>query len=609
MRKYARPNGPPALRPLRTWLNDQWLSLTLVGTALLCLGLSGSLVFFSIPEAKREAQVNRDLQAEMSQVQILVAGEANDERGYLLTGDVTFLAEFADKQRQVAAQLGSARAHASAEVINLLENGLSAYRSFLSSHVEVTASFQGGDRRQATALALGPARADRKASQAAFAAAVDVAEREASAEAAREAELTTVSGAALIFVGFVLLLVAVEVARRVRTQHRSSALLRDSEHFRTLVDHLPAAVYAVDPAGVVLAWNRAASAMFGWNEAETVGQLLPFVSVEQQGAFAQLLREVAAGRQMDGLETTQQRRDGTPITVSVTTAPMRSNRGEVVATIGITVDVTEQRRVEAELERHRQSDRLLAAIVTASADAIIGISMDGTMVSWNAGAEEMFGYQASEVIGQSATILARRQDLMETRALLERVVTGHLVLGQEGIRVRKGGDEFPVAVTVSPVYAADECVVGVSAVLRDISDQKALEAALERRALHDDLTGLPNRALFIDRLALVLARSHRHPGTVAVLSVDIDQFKVINDSLGHSQGDRLLALMGERLTAAVRPGDTVGRLGGDEFVVLCEGLVGESEAVGIGDLSARWPPPPSSLRVSTTSSRSAQGLR
>ena len=126
-------------------------------------------------------------------------------------------------------------------------------------------------------------------------------------------------------------------------------------------------------------------------------------------------------------------------------------------------------------------------------------------------------------------------------------------------------------------------VEAVANVVGSAIDRIRTEQELNHQALHDPLTELPNRVLFGDRLTQALLRLQRVPGAVAVLFVDIDHFKVINDSLGHDHGDRLLVLMAERLLTAVRPGDTVARFGGDEFVILCENVVGEIEATGLGE--------------------------
>jgi diguanylate cyclase (GGDEF)-like protein/PAS domain S-box-containing protein len=545
--------------------------------------LSSSLVLGSIPHARKDASDTRDLQAELSKLQVLVSGEAIDERTYLLTGDVTVLTAFADKQREVESLLDQVSADDPPVVRTAMAEATVGYRSFLSSHAEVCRLFQSGDRIAATSLALGPGLRSLSAAQAAFATAAVNVVKESAAETAHDGALTDLASKALIALGLGLLVVAAEVTRRVRKQRLNAEALRDSEqHFRTLVDHVPAAVYAVDLDGVVLAWNPAATAMFGWTESEALGQVLPFVPADRSAEMAYLLGEAAAGRQLNGVETTRQRRDGTDIEVSIWTAPVLDDAGQVVGIIGITADITSRKQSEVELEGHRHSERHLAAIVSASADAIVSTSSDGNFTSWNDGAEVMFGYPASEVIGQPISLLSRPQDRSSQRALAERVFGGHAVVGEEGIRVRKDGTEFPVSLTLSPVVQTDDGRVGLSGIIRDITAQKDLEATLERRALHDELTGLPNRVLFVDRLRLALARLGRHPGVVAVLFVDIDQFKVINDSLGHEEGDRLLVLFGERLAGVVRPGDTVARFGGDEFAVLCEGLVNESEALEIG---------------------------
>jgi diguanylate cyclase (GGDEF)-like protein/PAS domain S-box-containing protein len=182
----------------------------------------------------------------------------------------------------------------------------------------------------------------------------------------------------------------------------------------------------------------------------------------------------------------------------------------------------------------------------------------------------MFGYPAAEVLGQPLSRFSPQPDQARQGKLIGLVVDGQSFTRVEGNMIRRDGSEFRVALTLTPVLVNGSGVVGVSAVMRDITDQEALEAALEQRVLHDHLTNLPNRLLFNDRLVHALYRASRGAARPAVLSLDIDGFKAINDGLGHASGNQALVEVGRRLRRAVRPMDTVARMGGDEFVVLVE---------------------------------------
>jgi diguanylate cyclase (GGDEF)-like protein len=159
---------------------------------------------------------------------------------------------------------------------------------------------------------------------------------------------------------------------------------------------------------------------------------------------------------------------------------------------------------------------------------------------------------------------------------------------------RKDGTSFPVEYTSTPILEDGE-IVGAVVTFRDITERKALEQQLHHQAFHDPLTGLPNRALFMDRLQHALTRANRRGNKVAVLFTDLDNFKVINDSLGHEVGDQLLVAVAERLKTCLRPEDTAARLGGDEFTILVEDIAGVGEGVQIAKRIAEILQPPFAL--------------
>lgn len=260
--------------------------------------------------------------------------------------------------------------------------------------------------------------------------------------------------------------------------------------------------------------------------------------------------------------------------------------GQLLRVTGTTADVTATRR---EVSARLRAERVLSRAVEASQDAFIGTGETGLVTDWNPAAEAMFGWFREEMMGQSfaARISAPGQSVLDELLSAPGSVPGPpggqagegAALRREVDVVSRDGRIFPAEVSVVRVDEAGSAVYQLF--VRDLSERKAFESQLVRNALYDPLTGLPNRALLVDRLAGAVRRLSRVAGLAAVLFVDVDRFKHVNDSLGHSGGDQFLVELARRLRSVLRPADTIARFGADEFVVLCESLEGEREAMAL----------------------------
>jgi diguanylate cyclase (GGDEF)-like protein/PAS domain S-box-containing protein len=224
----------------------------------------------------------------------------------------------------------------------------------------------------------------------------------------------------------------------------------------------------------------------------------------------------------------------------------------------------------------------MQAITRSLGEGVLALDEVGTVTFANPAAESLLGWRRGELVGRQIAESVDpegRDDSAPTPEWvhLPRLRAGETLRIDEHVVTRRDGSSLDVALTASPVVR-DGDVVGAVVVFRDVRDRKALERRLVHQAFHDPLTGLPNRALFLDRLEHARARSMRDGGTQAVLFLDVDRFKVINDSLGHRTGDQVLQSVASRLVGVLRPSDTVARFGGDEFTVLLEQVVDASEA-------------------------------
>lgn len=237
----------------------------------------------------------------------------------------------------------------------------------------------------------------------------------------------------------------------------------------------------------------------------------------------------------------------------------------------------------------RQSEAKARAVLEMAAEAIITADESGRVLSFNPAAEELFGYRSDEVLGRNLTALMPSPYVEEHDDYMRRYIeTGErriIGVGREVEGRRKDGSVFPMDITVSEVPTEEGRIF--TGFARDITMRKTFEEFLTHEASHDPLTGLPNRRMFEEVLGKAIARSGRSGAPLAVLFVDLDGFKGVNDTMGHAAGDRVLTATARRLAAAVRPGDVVARLGGDEFAVLCEDVGSGGNASNIAERIVR----------------------
>jgi diguanylate cyclase (GGDEF)-like protein/PAS domain S-box-containing protein len=213
-------------------------------------------------------------------------------------------------------------------------------------------------------------------------------------------------------------------------------------------------------------------------------------------------------------------------------------------------------------------DQRFRSIVEAATDAILSTSLDGVIESWNPGAAKLFGYSAEEAVGMHFLRLVPRDFRDQALRLLRRVAGGEQIDSVEAQRLGREGNVVDIALGLSPMRGPDGAVIGMAAVVRDISSAKQLEEQLRELALRDPLTGLYNRRQFETELVrqLALARRSGRPGVV--LMIDLDNFKIVNDTFGHEAGDELLRGVAAVLVQRLRTSDLIARVGGDEFAAI-----------------------------------------
>jgi diguanylate cyclase (GGDEF)-like protein/PAS domain S-box-containing protein len=355
---------------------------------------------------------------------------------------------------------------------------------------------------------------------------------------------------------------------------RGGALVDFVARYRELVGHLPVGVYRTTLDGAILEANQAIADMLGFPGPKALQK----VKVQDLYVRADDRREHLAAlerEQYGPAEYQLARRDGSTLWVRDYSRAVVDEAGVVRFYDGILVDITAEKRADEAL---RQSERDYRQLFESAHDAIlIFAAADEKILEANQRACELYGFAHAELVGMSLERLTKDVELGKAR-IRETLERGtHQAF--ETVHRRKDGAEMVIEVNAAAVE--HRSVAAILSINRDITGRRALEQAIRDMAFHDPLTGLPNRKLLSDRLELALAQARRGKRAMAVLFLDLDGFKAVNDGWGHAQGDALLRDVAGRLAGALRTGDTVARIGGDEFTVLIPELPHEEGAAEV----------------------------
>lgn len=490
-------------------------------------------------------------------------------------------------------------------------------------------------------------------------------------------------------VAMIFLSLTAVVAERKRTE---AALAQSEGRYSAVVETAHDAVITIDPSSKILYVNAAAERIFGYRVSEMMGQELTLLMPEHlrplhKMALGRYLETGKKHRAWDRIELRGRHKSGREIPLEISFGEYA--QGDTRLFVGVVRDITKRRQAE-------ESSRWLTTLVDSSADALIGKTLDGVVLSWNKGAEKIYGYSAKEMIGRPIAILVPPDLPDELPKILERIRGGEAIESYDTERIRKDGERINVSLTISPIRDATGAVRGATTVARDITasnraaeavrrnesflaqaqevggigswvsslgpdntlwwsretyiifgidegtpidndtffsavhpddrapiekaaqqaiemrqpysvdhrirlpdgserwvceradvifdavgrpvklvgvvqditDRKHVEQRIQRLAYVDALTGLPNRAALLQRLKDAIEEAHAKRQTLALLLINIKDFRDVNDTLGHENGDRFLVEVATRLRRALWDSDTIARLTGDEFAVL-----------------------------------------
>ncbi|HZW26536.1 MAG TPA: PAS domain S-box protein [Gallionella sp.] len=344
-------------------------------------------------------------------------------------------------------------------------------------------------------------------------------------------------------------------SRDITERKKAEALMRQHEKvIETAIDGF----WMTDLKGFLLEVNRAYADISGYSNEELVGMHISQLEANERPEDVRAHMEMIVARGHDRFETRHRRKDGSLVDIEVSVTFL----AEPECMFVFCRDISQRKRDE--------QDRQIAAVAFETRDAILITDADANIIRVNRSFEQITGYSAADVLGKNPRIMSSGRHDKEFYAEMWRSLKEDGAWTGEIWDKRKNGQVYPRWMTITAVRNEKNEITHYVGVFTDITERKRAEEEIRNLAFYDALTGLPNRRLLLERFRTALASSARRRHYGALLFLDMDRFKVLNDTLGHDYGDLMLIQVASRIRSCVREMDTVSRLGGDEFVVLVE---------------------------------------
>ncbi len=361
--------------------------------------------------------------------------------------------------------------------------------------------------------------------------------------------------------------IIVTIAREITVRKRFEQALRESEErFRLTFELAGSGIANVDLSGKFLVVNRSLCEILGYPEAELVGKVVKDFSHPEDRDKTDAARAKVRTGELDSMRSRKRylRKNGATVWVDLTVALVRNAEGEPLYEIAVFDDETERVTAEEALRHNEAELRLLTDNVPAM---ILYVDRNLDCIFANRRYAEFFGVGIGDLVGKPLQRIVGDTAYKEIEPHFLKALSGEQASYQRMARLRNG-EQRCIEVKVVPRAAVQGEIPGCYFFSTDITEQKQAVERILHIANHDSLTGLPNRMLFNDRLGQAIALARREAGQFALLYLDLDKFKPVNDASGHDAGDLLLKSVGERISSQLRESDTVARLGGDEFAVI-----------------------------------------